>query len=378
MPWREASVMDQRREFVVLASTGGNIRELCRRFQVSAKTGYKWLDRFAREGPTGLRDRSRRPHHCPGQVGRMLEERVVALRRTHPSWGGRKLRRRLRELGCADVPAASTITAILRRRQLLGDTGRGSPHAFVRFEADAPNELWQMDFKGHFGMGEGRCHPLTVLDDHSRFCTTLEACRDELGDTVKARLQSTFRRYGLPQRMLMDNGPPWGSDSEHSHTPLTAWLMRLGIQVVHPRPYHPQTAGKDERFHRSLKAEVISRWDLESYDECQRRFDWWRGVYNFERPHDSLDLDVPAERYRPSERSFPEVLPQIEYGPGDLIRRVQAGGKIHFQAKTLRVAKAFRGHPVALRATSTDGLWDVYFCHQRISQFDLRSSQEHP
>jgi hypothetical protein len=232
-----------------------------------------------------------------------------------------------------------------------------------------------MDFKGHFGMPEGRCHPLTVLDDHSRFCMTLEACRNELGGTVKTRLESTFRRYGLPRRMLMDNGPPWGSDWDHPHTPLTAWLVRLGIQVVHSRPYHPQTVGKDERFHRSLKAEVISRWDLASYDDYQKRFDWWRGVYNFERPHDSLGLDVPAERYRPSERSFPEELPQIEYGPGDIVRRVQFGGEISFKATSFRVGKAFRGHPVALRATVTHGVWSVYFCHQKISEVDMRNSK---
>ena len=375
MPWREASVVDQRREFVTLARAGGNIRELCRRYRISSKTGYKWLVRFSREGPPGLGDRSRRPHHSPRQVGEGVEGRVVSLRREHPRWGGRKLRRRLQNLGCREVPAASTITAILRRRELLGE-GRGSPHAFVRFEAEAPNDLWQMDFKGHFATLEGRCHPLTVLDDHSRFCTTLQACRNERGDTVKTRLEMTFRRYGLPRRMLMDNGSPWGSDLEHPNTPLTAWLVRLGVQVVHSGPYHPQTVGKDERFHRSLKAEVITRWDLEGYKECQERFDWWRGVYNFERPHDSLELDVPADRYRSSERSFPETLPAIEYGPGDAIRRVQAGGKIYFKNRGFRIGKPFRGQPVALRATTKDGVWDVYFCHQRISKVDIRRPKE--
>lgn len=376
MPWREASVMDQRREFVTLARNGGSIRQLCRRFEISAKTGYKWLERFDREGLSGLLDRSRRPRRSPRQVEEAIEERVVALRRTHPCWGGRKLRRRLRDLGYTEVPAASTITAILRRRDLLGDQSRGRPHAFVHFEADAANDLWQMDFKGHFAMPQGRCHPLTVLDDHSRFCTTLEACPNELGDTVKTRLEGTFRRYGLPRRILMDNGAPWGSDLEHSHTPLTVWLLRLGIQVVHSRPYHPQTVGKDERFHRSLKAEVLSRWDMESFKVCQQRFDWWRGIYNFERPHDSLDLAVPAERYRPSRRSFPEVLPQIEYGPDDVVRYVQAGGKVHFKSRTLRIAKAFRGQPVAFRPTPIDGLWSVHFCHQKVSEIDLRGSRE--
>ena len=186
----------------------------------------------------------------------------------------------------------------------------------------------------------------------------------------------TFRRYGLPRWMLMDNGSPWGSDLEHPNTPLTAWLVRLGVQVVHSGPYHPQTVGKDERFHRSLKAEVITRWDLEGYKECQERFDWWRGVYNFERPHDSLELDVPADRYRSSERSFPETLPAIEYGPGDAIRRVQAGGKIYFKNRVFRIGKPFRGQPVALRATTKDGVWDVYFCHQRISKVDIRRPKE--
>ena len=377
MPWREASVVDQRREFVTLARAGGNIRQLCRRYRISAKTGYKWLDRFGHEGSVGLYDRSRRPRHSPRQVPEAVEERVVALRRAHPSWGGRKLRRRLRNLGHRDIPAASTITAILRRKELLGDTGRGAPHAFIRFEAEAPNDLWQMDFKGHFGTFEGRCHPLTVLDDHSRFCTTLQACRNELAETVKTRLEVTFQRYGLPRRMLMDNGSPWGSDVEHPHTPLTAWLVRLGVQVVHSRPYHPQTMGKDERFHRSLKAEVISRWNPASHQECQARFDWWRGVYNFERPHDSLDLDVPANRYRSSERSFPELLPAIEYGPGDVVRRVQADGRITFKARTFRVGKAFKGQPVALRPTTTDGVWDVYYCHQKISEVDMCTPQVH-
>ena len=375
MPWREASVVDQRREFVTLARAGGNIRELCRRYRISSKTGYKWLVRFSREGPPGLGDRSRRPHHSPRQVGEGWREESCRFEESTRGGEGESCVDgfRISGVGKSLPPAPS------RRFCVVGSCWErvAAPRTLSSALKPRPRTTsGRWTSRATSPPSKGAVIPLTVLDDHSRFCTTLQACRNERGDTVKTRLEMTFRRYGLPRRMLMDNGSPWGSDLEHPNTPLTAWLVRLGVQVVHSGPYHPQTVGKDERFHRSLKAEVITRWDLEGYKECQERFDWWRGVYNFERPHDSLELDVPADRYRSSERSFPETLPAIEYGPGDAIRRVQAGGKIYFKNRVFRIGKPFRGQPVALRATTKDGVWDVYFCHQRISKVDIRRPKE--
>ena len=226
------------------------------------------------------------------------------------------------------------------------------------------------DFKGHFAVGEGRCHPLTVLDDHSRFALGLAACGDERGQTVQGQLTSIFRCYGLPQRMVMDNGGPWGHDREHPYTPLTVWLLRLGIAVSHGRPYHPQTQGKDERFHRTLKAEVLQGSAFGDLDQCQRAFDQWRGVYNFERPHQALGLAVPGSRYRVSHRPFPEQLPPPEYGPGDLVRKVQAQGIIFVKGREYKVGKAFRGLPVALRPAAGN-VWDVFFLTHNIAQIDL-------
>ena len=378
MPWKEVSVMSQRWEFVELASQSkGNFTELCRRFSISRDIGYKWLRRYRAEGPTGLENRSRRPRQSPGRTSRTMEQRIVSLRDSHPAWGAWKIQARLKALGLEGVPAPSTVHQVLRRQGRIDPTASAQHRAWQRFEQAAPNQLWQMDFKGHFGLGNGeRCHPLTVLDDHSRYALCLRACRNETGQTVQAILKETFHRYGLPERMLMDNGSPWGNDLDHPYTPLTVWLLRLGIRVCHGRPYHPQTQGKEERFHRTLQVEVLqsrSDWD---HPSLQTRFDQWRQIYNHQRPHQALGMGVPASRYQISTRSFPEVLPSIDYGSDAIVRKVQDHGRISFHRRVFRLSKAFRGYPVALRPTLTDGVWEVYFCAHRIAQIDERGAVE--
>ena len=277
MPWQEVSTVLLRQEFVMLASVeGANVRALCRRYTISPKTGYKWLARYRRQGRAGVTDRSRRPHRSPTRTLPALEQAVLAVRAAHPVWGGRKIRAVLVARGHPTLPSPSTMTAILQRHGQIAPEAAPQHTAWQRFEHDAPNRLWQMDFKGHFALLAGRCHPLTVLDDHSRFAVGLQACGDETGRTVQARLIACFRRYGLPEALLVDNGPPWGSDAAHPHTPLTAWLIRLGVRIRHGRPYHPQTQGKDERFHRTLKAEVLGTRVLRDLAHCQREFDRWR------------------------------------------------------------------------------------------------------
>ena len=377
MPWKELTPMSQRKEFVNLALTeGANFARLCRRFDISRKIGYKWLARYLETGEDGLADQSRRPHHCPGETPEEIVAAVLAVRGEHPAWGGRKIRARLLAKKLAGVPAASTITEILRRHGLIDPEESAKHKAWRRFEAEAPNDLWQMDFKGHFEAAAGRCHPLTVLDDHSRYALGLAACANEQGATVKERLTGIFRRYGLPRKMLLDNGSPWGSDAAHPYTPLTVWLLRLGVQVGHSGPNHPQTLGKDERFHRTLKAEVLQYCQGLDLERCQARLDAWRLIYNLERPHEALGMATPVSRYRESPRSFPETLPVWEYGPGDQVRRVQALGWISFRGREFRLSKAFRGQAVALRPTRTDGLWEVFFGPQRIARINLREPLE--
>lgn len=373
MPWKEESIMSLRREFVELASQSRvNISQLCRRFQISREIGYKWLKRYREEGVPGLADRSRRPEHSPRRTKAAVEQVVLSVRDRYNGYGARKIRRLLLDQGQSHVPTASTVQAILGRNGRIDPAESVKHQPWQRFEYEAPNQLWQMDFKGHFPLGNGqRCHPLTVLDDHSRYGLCLRACRDERGPTVQDGLRDCFRRYGLPERMLMDNGSPWGHDADHPYTLLTVWLLRLGIGVSHGRPYHPQTQGKAERFHRTVQGELLqgrSYWD---HEQAQTGFNQWLEIYNFERPHQALSLAVPARRYQISPKPFPEVLPAIEYGPEDRVRKVQDQGWVCFHGREFRLSQAFRGYPVALRPTRTDGLWEVYFCSHKIAHFDL-------
>ena len=273
--------------------------------------------------------------------------------------------------GVRGVPAASTIQRICVRNA-VERVRPGRPAARLRFEADEPNALWQMDFKGDFPLSRGgRCHPLTVCDDHSRFNIVLASCADEQRETVQAQLTHAFQRYGLPERMLMDNGAPWGYAAGQPYTRLGAWLIRLDIQIVHGRPYHPQTQGKEERFHRTLRLEVLDRqpgWrDL---GEVQGALDAWRPIYNFERPHDSLGGATPGSRYRPSVRAWPPRLPGVEYDRGETVRVVGDHGEVRFRGREHRVGRAFRGERVAVRAGG-DGCWEVYYCKQRIARIHL-------
>jgi transposase InsO family protein len=374
MPWQELSVVDQREEFVGLALTpGANKRELCRRFGIARSKGYKWLARYAAEGRAGLSDRSRRPHRSPTRAAAEVEAEVLRLRQdSNNAWGGRTIAQAMHNERAQVVPAPSTITEILRRYGRLEQRASAHPGPYQRFERASPNELWQMDFKGDFATGRGRCHPLTVLDDHSRYALGVEACGTQQDRPTRERLVTVFRRYGLPDAMLMDNGSPWGDSGGGWFTAFSLWLMRLGVRVIHGRPYHPQTQGKDERFHRTPKAEVLLGRQFMDLGDCQRAFDRWRHIYNYRRPHQALHLATPSQRYRPSARSFPENLPPIEYGDGDIVRKADKEGDISFKSRRIRLGKPFRGEPIALRPSFEDGVFTVHFCRHQIGTVDLR------
>jgi hypothetical protein len=190
-------------------------------------------------------------------------------------------------------------------------------------------------------------------------------------------LTGTFRRYGLPERMTMDNGAPWGNDLEHRYTPLTVWLLRLGVAISHSRPYHPQTQGKDERFHRTLDVDLLRWHSFRDAEHVQKHFDHYRHVYNRQRPHQALNFEVPASRYQASPRSFPEQLAPVEYDSGDIVRKVTDKGHFQYQGQSYSVGKAFYGYPIALRATTIDGVFNVFFCHQKIGRVDLHENNSH-
>lgn len=373
MGWSEVSIVSLRREFVSLASrSGANVRELCRRYGVSPTTAYKWIERGAKDSET-YEDRSRRPLSSPNKTDAAMERKILEVRDAHPVWNARKIRRVLQNRG-EHPPAASTIGQVLKRNGRISDAASEAAQAWQRFEHPAPNDLSQIDFKGFIETGQGRCYPLTMLDDHSRFSQILKACTNERTETVRTHLIESFRRFGLPRQMSMDNGNPWGTPWGDRHTHLTAWLIRLGVRVSHARPLHPQTNGKEERFHRTLKAELLgTRW-FSTLDELQREFDRWREVYNHERPHEAIGLEVPASRYVASKRSYPEALPPIVYDSTDVVRKVMTDGSIRFHGRRYYVSKAFEGEYVGVRSGREDGVWDVFFCHEQVASVDHRES----
>lgn len=363
---------EQRREFVQLAmQPGGNVARLSSRFGISRKTAYKWLARFKATGE--LAELSRRPRHSPAHTSSAVEARILELRQAEPTWGGRKLRRRLLDLGAPSAPAASTITEVLRRHGCLRPEDQPASGPWRRFERARCNDLWQMDFKGWVPCRDGRCHPLTALDDCSRYAVVLRACADQRRGTVQSALIEAFERYGLPWEMLMDNGSPWSGGGE-PQTALTVWLMRLGIVVTHGRPFHPQTQGKEERFHRTLKADLTGNSMPWSMEQCQQQFDGWRHRYNTHRPHEALQMDTPIKRYQVSPRAYPAALPEIFYEEGEEIRRVTANGWVFFAGRELRLSRALVKQPVAFRPDPlNDGRWTIRFCRQQLAQIDLHA-----
>lgn len=359
MPWSTRDTMSLREEFVALArQEGANRRELCRRFGISPQTGYKWLARIATLGAAG-----------PGETSPGLQQSIVSLRQQHPAWGARKLALRLSDLGQGCL-APSTVNSILKRHGLISAQASSAATAWQRFEHEAPNSLWQIDFKGYVSTAAGPCHPLTLLDDHSRYNLALRACARQQTASVKEQLQDVFSRYGLPVRINADNGAPWGSPCEPGQlSELALWLIRLGVRVSFSSPYHPQTNGKDERFHRSLKAELLAGRSFQDLAQAQQQFDRWRRICNHKRPHQALGMNIPASRYRASERAYPKT-PPVEYGLDDTVVKVGWLGETRF-----KLSAALKDHEVALRAhPARDGCYDVYFVHHKLREIDLREA----
>ena len=367
MPWKEVTSMSEKLRFIRLArEPNRNMSQLCQQFGISRKTGYKLLERYERIGDSAFDESSRRPQTMPTKTPLKHEALIIALRDKHPAWGADKIRQYLLNEGFV-MPSTKTVNRILKRygRICIEESLKRKP--FIRFEHEHPNDLWQMDFKGHFKLTNDHwCYPLTLLDDHSRYSLGIISCSNQQGNTVIEALKAIFREHGLPLRMTMDNGSPWGFSGDQQHTYVTAWLIKNGITVSHSRPCHPQTQGKLERFHRSLKAELLSAYTFDDIAHAQVGFDWWRELYNKERPHNALDMKVPIERYKKSARLYVEKLKPYVYDSNLEVRKVALNGSISYKGFRYVVGQAFGGHEVGLRMDHEHSTLDVYFCHQKV------------
>lgn len=374
MPWKDVTTVSQRYELVRLyLDEAASMTTLCERFGVARKTAYKWVARYQEGGQDALHDQSRRPVTSPHLTPPDQVAQVLALAEAQPTWGGKKLHVALRDDGMDPVPAPSTITKILRRAGRLRDAPV-EPRRYIRFERDAPNELWQLDFKGWHRMRSGKVHPLSILDDHSRYLLVLHATEDQERAAIQPVLTACFRHYGLPWEILADNGPPWGTSERHARTGLDIWLMQLGITPIHGRPLHPQTQGKVERFHKTLKADVFAGRTFADLVEAQAAFDTFRQVYNHRRPHESVvDNRPPGTVYTLSPRPFPETIAAPEYADDAQVRKVARQGTISYQHRRIRIGRGFAGMPVGVYPTDVDGVVRIQFYATTLKEVDLNS-----
>lgn len=375
MPWKELSPVDERLRFIAECRAGeGSFTEHCERFSVSRKTGYKWFDRYASEGPPGLLDRSRRPLTSPEATPLPIVEKLLALRRSHPSWGAKKLLKVLADRGITDLPARSTCCEILKRHGLVVSPRRrkypGHPGR-PQTPMNEPNAVWTADFKGQFKTRDGvYCYPLTVADGYSRFllaCKGLRSTSITLAQPVFFRL---FEEYGLPRIIRTDNGVPFATTALGRLSSLSVWWIRLGIFPELIEPAHPEQNGRHERMHRTLKRETAlpSKANLLAQ---QRRFDDFRREFNNERPHEALGQETPASFYKPSTRALPSKLAPIEYPPHFEVRYVSANGGIRWKCTWVSVTHTLAGEFVGLEEVG-DGLWDAYFGPVLLGRMDER------
>ena len=365
MPWKVSDVKEQRFRLIERwKETGESVAELARRFEVSRKTIYKWLDRYELSGLDGLEDRSREPHAQGRRTPAESEQWIVDLRRANPRWGAWKLREVLRrkrpEL---TLPAESTIGLILKRHGLNGRPvrhRRTPPYPGPLAHAREANDVWAIDFKGWFLTGDGqRCDPLTVSDQASRYLLCCRSLWQTNTSCVRRELERIFRAYGLPRRMRSDNGSPFASTAPGGLTTLSVWWVRLGIVPERIEPGEPQQNGRHERMHLTLKQETAAP-PAQSRAAQQQRFAEFLRKYNEERPHEALGGDTPAERYQRSAREYPEKLAELEYPCGLQLRKVDHDGRFRWKQARCRAGGALAHQVVALEAVDDD-VWRVWF-----------------
>ncbi len=347
--------MEQREQFIEEAAVGREtISALCRKYGISRKTGHKWIKRAAEGLP--LCDQSRRPHQQPSKTAEDIEQKIVQMRLDHPAWGGRTIRAVLESAGMERLPSNKTCCNIIKRNGLI-EPGESAKHtAYQRFEKEHCNEMWQTDFKGDFLLGNGvRCYPLTILDDHSRFSIRIEPKDSASG--VKDSFILAFQEYGLPNSVLSDNGAQFAGP----HKGLSffeRFLMDLDILPIHGRPLHPQTQGKIERFHRSLKQEVLHTTPA-NMAEAKARLENWRWLYNEVRPHLALGMKTPASVYQPSTREYYIPKPYV-YDAGSKLIKVNSWGYLRFGSVRLFLSEAMAHTYVELRFAQNDTFWVIY------------------
>lgn len=370
MPLVERTKETMRAEFVNRALAHEKSKSaLCREYGISRPTGDKWIESYL--AGESLADKSHAPH-TPRRTPPEVEKLVIDKRKEYPAFGATKIRRILANEGYESLPSARTINNIFQRNGLITKQASQAATPIQRFQKGAPNEMWQGDYKGHFGMSDrNRCHPLNILDDCTRFNICCEACKGETFQEIKPIMIRLFEQYGLPFSFLCDNGNPWGNAQTTGFTRFEVWFMELGILTMHGRILHPQTQGKDERFNGSFTRECLKLHEFKDLADAQRIFDEYRWTYNNIRPHHALGLEVPASRYKRSNREYNPIIKPWEYPSGYEVRCVKSTGYISINGQSYFLSEALGGKEVAFRESHKKNCVTLFFRQFRIARINV-------
>jgi putative transposase len=377
MSWEEKTVLDERTRFIAaLLEEGAEMAETCRQYGISRKTGYKWWDRFDQEGPSGLEDRSRAPHHRPHAVPEALVRKILTAKHDHPTWGPKKLRTWLgKKLPSKPWPSLSTFAEILKRHGLTAPRKprrRIVPSQRPFIGVAEPNAVWTADFKGDFLTGDKtRCYPLTIADCHSRYLLRCQALTRPNTEQSMPVFEAAFREFGLPAAIRTDNGSPFAATGVAGLTRLSAWFIKLGIVPERIEPGHPEQNGRHERMHRTLKEDTAAP-PKATLTAQQKAFNVFLHEYCYERPHEALDMEVPASLYQHSPRAMPKRVESPTYDPAELeVRKVNGNGTIGFEKRVFFVSGALKREHVGLRYLG-ESRWVVQFAFMELGIVDLR------
>lgn len=367
MPWGEKSVERLREEFVIAAKCKKQtISSLCAEFNISRKTGYKWLNR------DNCLNQSRKPHHSPSKTDMLTEKAIVAMRQDNPCWGAKKIHKVLSDNGYY-MPCPRTVVNILKRNDCINYEESLKHKAFTRFEREKCNELWQADFKGDFALKDGnRCFPLTILDDHSRFSIAIDPKLNTLG--VKDSFEKAFILYGLPDTLMTDNGWTFAG-FKGGYTRLERWLMEHNVLPIHCRPFHPQTQGKIERFHRSMKQELLNHNSFDNLEVANTELQKWRNKYNKVRPHEALKMHCPADVYCPSDKTYTEKVIKFEYSGQHPLRKANNWGYLRFGGFQIFLSETFADTYLEVRPNLLGDSFLVCFRNFVIATIDSNTGE---
>ena len=372
MPWERRTVEDQRREFAQAALECSNFSALCREYGITRRTGMKWKARYEAQEP--LSDRSRRPNSSPTRTPEAVERRILELRAENPGWGAKTLHKVLENQGEQNLPCVKTVNNILRRNGCISPEESQKRQPFTRYEKEKCNMMWQTDFKGEFRMEDNNyCYPLTIIDDHSRFSIKI-APRLSTKNVVIPVFTEVFHEYGLPDSILSDNGSQFAGFRK-GYTQFERWLMELDILPIHGRIKHPQTQGKIERFHRTMKQELLNHVSISNIDDAEVQFGDWREKYNNIRPHEALGMKTPGQVYIASPRAYPEKIQDWEYGGEYHVIKVNSWGYARFDKWQVYLSETMIDKYIEFRPSPDGEFFFACYRNFKIAEFNTQNGE---